>query len=49
MIERDQRQKDWTAEYTLTEQDFRQLILEKMERTKLLQKVDENRELDEIA
>jgi hypothetical protein len=41
--------KDWVAEHTLTEQDVRQLILEKMERAKLLQKVEENRRLSEFA
>jgi hypothetical protein len=41
--------KDWVAKHTLTEQDLRQLILEKMERAKLLQKVEENRRLSEFA
>jgi hypothetical protein len=35
--------KDWIAEHTLTEQDLRKLILEKMERARLLQSVKENR------
>jgi hypothetical protein len=41
--------KDWVEKHTLTEQDFRQLILEKMERAKLLQKANKNRELNEVA
>jgi hypothetical protein len=43
------RQIDWTAKHTLTEQDFRKLILEKVERAKLLQKEDEIRRLKEFA
>ena len=43
------QQKDWVAEHTLSEQDLRQLILDKMERAKLLQKENKNRELDEFA
>ena len=49
MIVRDQQEKDWTEKHTLTEQDFRKLILEKMERAKLLQKANENRKLEEWA
>ena len=41
--------RDWVAEHTLTEQDLRQLILEKIERAKLLHRVDENRKLSEFA
>ena len=33
----------WIEEHTLTEQDLRQLILEKTERARLLQMVNENR------
>ena len=40
---------NWTEKHTLTEQEFRQLILEKMERARLLQLANENRELDEVA
>ena len=40
---------DWVEQHTLTEQDLRQLILEKMERARLLQKANENRELNEFA
>jgi hypothetical protein len=43
------RQIDWTAKHTLNEQEFRQLILEKVERAKLLQKADEIRRLKEFA
>jgi hypothetical protein len=43
------KQTDWTAKHTLTEQDLRQLVLEKIERAKLLQKANENRELNEFA
>ena len=35
--------QDWIAEHTLSEQDLRQLILEKMERARLLQLSKENR------
>jgi hypothetical protein len=42
-------QKDWIAQHTLSEQDLRKLILEKMERAKLLQKANKNRELNEFA
>ena len=41
--------KDWVEKHTLSEQEFRQLILEKMERAKLLQLANENRELEEFA
>jgi len=42
--------EDWTAKHTLTEQDFRQLILEKAERARLLQLAKENRDFEkEIA
>jgi len=41
--------KDWVEKHTLSEQEFRQLILEKMERAKLLQLANENRELKEFA
>jgi hypothetical protein len=36
-------QKNWTAKHTLTKQDFRQLILEKIERARLLQLAERNR------
>ena len=39
----------WIAEHTLSEQEMRQLILDKIERAKLLQQVRQNRELYEIA
>ena len=41
--------KNWIAEHTLTAQEFRQLILEKMERARLQQLVEENRRLSEFA
>jgi hypothetical protein len=43
------QEKNWVAQHTLSEQDLRKLILEKMERAKLLQKVVENRKLSEFA
>jgi len=49
MIVRDQKESDWVAMHTLSEQDVRKLILEKMERAKLLQKANENRRLQEFA
>ena len=49
MIVRDQKEVDWTAKHTLTEQDFRKLILAKFERAKVLQKANENRKLKELA
>ncbi len=42
-------QKDWVEQHTLTAQDLRQLILEKMERARLQQLVEENRKLSEFA
>ena len=48
MIERDQKE-DWVAQHTLTEQDVRQLILDKIERAKLLQLEIQNRKLVEFA
>jgi hypothetical protein len=41
--------RNWTEKHTLTEQEFRQLILEKMERARLLQLANKNRELNEVA
>ena len=41
--------KDWTEKHTLSEQEFRQLVLEKMERARLLQLAKENREFNELA
>lgn len=41
--------KNWVAQHTLTAQDLRQLILEKMERARLQQLVEENRKLSEFA
>ncbi len=49
MIVRDQKEVDWVAKHTLSEQELRQLILEKMERARLLQLVEENRRLSEFA
>ena len=42
-------QTDWIVKHTLTEREFRKLILEKVERAKLLQKADEIRRLKEFA
>ena len=36
-------QKNWVVEHTLSKQDFRQLILEKVERVRLLQLAERNR------
>jgi hypothetical protein len=36
-------------QYVLTEQDFRKLILEKLERAKLQTQLKENRKLQEFA
>ena len=41
--------ENWIAKHTLTEQDMRKLILEKLERAKLLQLANKNRELHELA
>jgi len=50
MMDSKQRETlDWVEQHTLTERDLRQLILEKMERARLLQKANENRELNEFA
>jgi hypothetical protein len=50
MIERDQElEKDWIAEHTLSAEDMRRLIAEKMERARLLRQIDENRKLSEFA
>jgi len=35
--------KDWVAQNTLSKQDLRQLILEKIERARLLQLAEQNR------
>jgi len=48
MIVRDQK-KDWVVKHTLSEQDFRKLILEKMERARLQQLAEKNRKLSEFA
>jgi hypothetical protein len=36
-------QQNWVVEHTLSKQDFRQLILEKIERARLLQLAERNR------
>jgi hypothetical protein len=41
--------KDWVAKNTLTAQDLRQLVLEKLERARLQQLAEENRKLSEFA
>jgi hypothetical protein len=50
MIVRDQteKQKEWTSQYTLSEQDFRKLILEKMERNGLKARIAEERKVKEV-
>lgn len=40
------QKENWTVMHTLTEQDMRQLILEKLERARLLQLAKVNRELN---
>jgi hypothetical protein len=49
MIVRDQKEIEWVRQHTLSEQEFRQLILEKIERARLLHFVEENRKLDEVV
>jgi hypothetical protein len=49
MIVRDQKEIDWVIQHTLSKQDFRQLILEKIERARLQQLAEENRKLAEVA
>jgi hypothetical protein len=49
MIVRDQKEVDWVAQHTLSKQDFRKLILEKMERARLQQLAEQNRILSEYA
>jgi hypothetical protein len=49
MIVRDQKEIEWIRQHTLSEQDFRQLILEKIERARLLHYVEKNRKLAEVA
>ena len=48
MIVRDQKE-DWVARHTLTEEDVRKLILDKIERAKVLQLAVKNRKLEELA
>jgi hypothetical protein len=44
MIERDQKQQvDWVAENTLSKEDLNKIILEKMERARLQQLAEQNR------
>ena len=48
MIETDskkQREAEFTQQHTLTEQDFRKMILEKMERARLYSKAVRKREI----
>jgi DNA-directed RNA polymerase subunit H (RpoH/RPB5) len=50
MIEKDQvKDKEWVNKHTLTPQEFRQLVLEKLERARLNTLVRENRKLNELA
>jgi hypothetical protein len=50
MIVRDQteKQKEWTSQFTLSEQAFRKLILEKMERNGLKARIAEERKVKEV-
>jgi hypothetical protein len=41
--------QDWVAKHTLTAQDLRKLILEKLERARLQRLAEENRKLKEFA
>ena len=47
MIVRDQQEVDWVKQHTLSNKDFRQLILEKMERARLQQLAEKNRKRTE--
>ena len=42
------KEAEWTNQYTLSEQDFRQLILEKMERNGLKTLIAEQRKIKEV-
>jgi hypothetical protein len=44
-----EKEKSEVEKYILTEQDFRQLIQEKLERARLQSQVEENRRLQEFA
>ena len=45
MIVRDQKQNEWIKQFTLSEKDFRKLILEKMERNGLKAQQAKQREI----
>jgi hypothetical protein len=47
MDSKQREQRDWVEKHTLSEQDLRQLLLEKMERARLLQLANENRKRTE--
>jgi hypothetical protein len=50
MIVRDQKEKEaeWIKEFTLSEKEFRKLILEKMERNGLKTRIAEERKVKEV-
>ena len=50
MIVRDQekQQAEWIKDFTLSDKDFRQLILEKMERNGLKTRIAEQRKVKEV-
>jgi hypothetical protein len=50
MIERDQtiQEAEWIKDFTLSDKDFRKLILEKMERNGLKTRIAEQRKVKEV-
>jgi hypothetical protein len=50
MIERDQtkQEAEWIKDFTLSDKDFRRLILEKMERNGLKARIAEQRKVKEV-
>jgi hypothetical protein len=44
-----EKQLDWTAKHTLSKQDVSKMILAKIERAKLLQRANANRNFKEVA
>lgn len=49
MIERDQEKLGWVEQHTLTEQQVRKLIDNKLERAKLQQLASQNRKSNQFA
>jgi hypothetical protein len=46
---KERQNMDWSAQHTLTQQELKQLIKEKLERAKWLYHVKENRECNKFA